>query len=749
MGWFDEQIRQRKAADDEVFSDSFAKMASSVLGRHAAGLSGEHAVTEESVGEILKYYHCDGRRRSIPDSIKDFDEELEYLLRPFGIMSREITLRDKWFKESFGAILAFDAEKGTPVALIPSGLSGYSYSDITSGKKVKVNRKNAAKFREKALCFYRPLPLRKIGLTDFISYMKDCAEFKDIFLLAVLVVAVTVLGMLTTQLTRTMTGIVLVSGNISMLSGLLCFMICTAGSSALIMSARELLANKVYVKISTAVEAAFMMRILSLPSVFFRKYNPGELAERAQMSTRICYILLEFVFLAAVSILMAVFYLGQFLFFAGKLVFPAFLILLTMASVTALTTVLQIKRSKQIMELSAKESGISISLISGVQKIRLAGAEKRAFAKWADIFSEQTNLTYNLPMLLKLNGGSAILPSSSGRGDQSSQDSQRTFLTVALMLTGNLVFYYTAASNGITPSDYFAFNAGFGMIIGAFNSLASASLKIAQLNPMLSMIEPVLTTVPEISEDKKILSRLSGNIELNKVSFRYGEKMPYIIKNLSLKIRSGEYIAVVGRTGCGKSTLLRILLGFEKPERGAVYYDGKDLSTVDLKSLRRMIGTVIQDGQLFQGDIYSNIVISSPKLTIDDAWKAAELAGIADDIRAMPMGMHTLISEGGGGGISGGQKQRLMIARAIAPRPKILMFDEATSALDNITQKVISESLASLECTRIVIAHRLSTVQNCDRILVLEGGQIIEEGNYETLTRKKGVFASLVERQQI
>lgn len=742
------QIRQRKAADDEVFNDSFVKMASSVLGRHATVSGGEHAVTEEAVNDILKYFHCGGRQHKIPDSINDFDEELEYLLRPFGIMYREIALKNKWYKEAFGAILAFDMENGTPVALTPSGLSGYSYTDASTGKKVKVNRKNAAKFRDKALCFYRPLPLRKIGLTDFISYIKDCADVKDIFLLTVLVISVTVLGMFTTQLTRIMTGTVLESGNISMLSGLLCFMICTAVSGALIASALILLASKVYVKISVAVEAAFMMRILSLPSVFFRKYSAGELAERAQMAVRICDIILEFVFFAAMGIFMAVFYLGQFSFFAGKLVFPAFLILFVMASVTALTTVMQVKRSQQIMELSAKESGISIALMSGVQKIRLAGAEKRAFAKWADIFSEQVSLTYNLPMLLKLNGGATNLPSSSGRENQNPQDSQKTFLTVAVMLAGNLMFYYTAASNGMTPSDYFAFNAAFAMIITAFNSMVAASLMIAQLTPMMSMIEPVLTTVPEISEDKKILSRLSGSIELNNVCFRYNENMPYIINNLSLKIHSGEYIAIVGRTGCGKSTLLRLLLGFEKPEKGAVYYDGTDLSTVDLKSLRRMIGTVMQDGQLFQGDIYSNIVITSPMLTIDDAWKAAELAGIADDIRAMPTGMHTLITEGAGG-ISGGQRQRLMIARAIAPKPQILMFDEATSALDNITQKKVAESLAALKCTRIVIAHRLSTVQNCDRILVLDGGKIIEEGNYETLMSKNAFFASLVERQQM
>ena len=224
--------------------------------------------------------------------------------------------------------------------------------------------------------------------------------------------------------------------------------------------------------------------------------------------------------------------------------------------------------------------------------------------------------------------------------------------------------------------------------------------------------------------------------------------MPLVIDNLSLKIRPGQYVAIVGKTGCGKSTLMRLLLGFEHPKKGAIYYDGKDLEKIELRSLRRRIGVVMQNGKLFQGDIYSNIVISAPWLSLQDAWEAAELAGIADDIKSMPMGMDTMISEGAGG-ISGGQRQRLMIARAIAPKPKILMFDEATSALDNITQKKISESLDSLKCTRIVIAHRLSTIKQCDRIIVLDKGKIIEDGRYEELIEKNGFFAELVARQRL
>ena len=384
------------------------------------------------------------------------------------------------------------------------------------------------------------------------------------------------------------------------------------------------------------------------------------------------------------------------------------------------------KISTEQMALSGRESGMTYALITGIQKIKLAGAEKRAFARWGNLYAQSAKMMYDPPMFLKLN----------------------SVISLAISLTGTLVMYYMSVRAGLSVADYYAFNTAYGMVSGAFLSLAGIALSAAQIRPILTMVQPFFAAVPEVSDGKQVIERLSGGIELNNVSFRYNENMPLILDDLSLKIRPGQYVAIVGRTGCGKSTLLRLLLGFEKPQKGAIYYDGKDLERIDLRSLRRRIGVVMQNGKLFQGDIYSNIVISAPWLSQQDAWEAAELTGIAEDIRRMPMGMNTVISEGAGG-ISGGQRQRLMIARAIAPKPKILMFDEATSALDNITQKKVSESLDRLKCTRIVIAHRLSTIRQCDRILVLDQGKIVEDGTYDELIASDGFFAELVARQRL
>ena len=725
MGWFDEQIRQRKQSDQDVFEDSMLNMASVVLGRsRVSEMADERVLTKAALDDVLKYYHI--TPVEVPETVTDVDEQMEFCLRPHGIMRRNVKLEEGWYKDAFGPMLTTRRSDGCPVALLPLPFAGYRYRDPDSGKMVKIDKKNAALLDSEAICFYRPLPLKKLGVADLVKYMIECLEVSDILLVVGLTLAATLVGMILTPVTKSLTGFVNRSGSVPLLMGTAVFMFSCIVSAQIIGVVRSLAMNRLEIKTSLPVEAALMMRILNLPANFFRKYSSGELSSRFESVKELCSMLVSGVFATGLGSLMSLLYVTQIFRFAPALVAPALVILLISVVMSVLASLLQMKIGKATMENAAKESGLSYALITGVQKIKLAGAEKRAFARWANAYATVTRLVYDPPLLLKVSSP----------------------IQTAISLAGTIVLYYIAASTRVSPSDYIAFNTAYGTVTGAFAALTGVALSVANIKPVMDMAEPLLKTEPESSENKSMVTSLSGSIELSNVYFRYTDSMPYVVDGMSLKIRAGEYIAIVGTTGCGKSTLVRLLLGFETPERGAIYYDGKDMSKLDLRSLRRRIGSVTQDGALFQGDIYSNIVISAPQLTLDDAWAAAEMADIADDIRAMPMGMQTIISEGQGG-ISGGQKQRLMIARAVAPKPKILIFDEATSALDNKTQKKVSDALDKLKCTRIVIAHRLSTIRHCDRILVLDKGHIMEDGTYDELIAKNGMFAALVARQRL
>ena len=725
MGWFDEQIRDRRQYDDEAFSEAFANMASAVMGRRiSAAVSDDRRAAKTAIDDILKY--CGVKSREVPDSITDVNEQLEYILRPYGIMRRTVRLEDGWYRDAIGVMLGSFRESGKAVALIPGGLSGYTYYDPETGRRKRIGRKEQHLFGEEAVAFYKPFPLKKLSLSALTGYIVRTLSASDYIMIALATLALSLLGMLSPVISKLLFAQVLPSGSVRLLMAMAVFSVCVSVSMLLVSAVRDMLLARIGTKLSISVDAAAMMRIMSLPADFFRSYSAGELANRVSQIGVLCRMLVSTVLSTGFTSLFSLIYISQIFAYAPALVAPALVVILATVVLSLLSSLIQMKVSARQMELSGKESGMTYALISGIQKIKLAGAEKRAFARWGDLYAESARLAYDPPVFLKLN----------------------SVISLAISLTGTIVMYYMAVRSGVSVADYYAFSTAYGMVSGAFISLAGIALSAAQIRPILAMVKPFFDEVPEISDGKQVLTRLSGGIELSHVSFRYSDDMPLVIDDLSLKIRPGQYVAIVGKTGCGKSTLLRLLLGFEKPQKGAVYYDGRDLEKIDLRSLRRRIGVVTQNGKLFQGDIYSNIVISAPWLTQQDAWEAAELAGIAEDIRKMPMGMNTVISEGSGG-ISGGQKQRLMIARAVAPKPRVLMFDEATSALDNVTQKKVSDALEQLKCTRIVIAHRLSTIRQCDRIIVLDNGKIAEDGTYDELIAADGAFAELVARQRL
>lgn len=723
MSWFEEQIKMRRDSDNEALDDSLKNVSAIIKGKKGFFFGDDREQIKCVLDEILAFFHI--KSREIPHEIKDLNDQMEYLFRPHGIMYRPVKLEKGWYKNASGAMLG-KMKTGEAVALLPDRLGLYGFFDPATRKRVRLNRKTQDLLEEDAYCFYKPFPLKKIGVRDLIQYIVGTVSPSTIVCVILITLCATLVGMITPRITKLLFSDVLESGSAILLLSIAVLYVCTSLSLLMIGGIKSLLMNRINTEMNVSVQAATMARILSLPADFFKNYSSGEITTRAQYINSLCQTLVQTFLSTGLTSIFSLVYITQIFVYARELVIPALCITLVTLLISIVTSLVQMKINKKQMELSGEMSGMTYQIITGVQKIKLSGSEKRVFSRWLNHYAEEAKLTYNPPKFLLFNG----------------------VISTAISLAGTIVMYFFAVKSGVSVADYTAFNAAYGMLSGALMSVAGIALTAARIKPVIDMAKPIMDAEPEISEGKHIVTKVSGGIELSNVSFRYEDNSPLVVNDLSLKIKPGQYVAIVGKTGCGKSTLLRLLLGFEKPQKGAIYYDGKDINTLDLKSLRKKIGVVTQNGKLFQGDIYSNIVISAPYLSVDDAWKAAEIADIADDIRRMPMGMHTIISEGAGG-ISGGQKQRLMIARAVAPNPKVLMFDEATSALDNITQKKVSDALDSLKCTRIVIAHRLSTIKQCDRIIVLDGGKIVEDGTYEELLAKKGYFYELVERQRL
>lgn len=725
MRWMESQIDTRARLDSQMVERAYAELAASVTDPDRApriGL-GDIEQTDGAVKACLKVIGVEPG--DVPDKITDLQERIDWICRPSGTMHRHVRLDAEWYKDAFGAMVG-RLDTGEVIAIIPRGIRGYYFLDPGSRRKCRVNASTAARIEDDAVLFYKPLPAQPCTMRDLLVFITRVFNRNDYLLVISAALAATVIGLFPAWANQIAFGTVVPSGEADLILPVAALLLGVATSTALIGACRNLVMSRVSMKLKVSCEAATFSRVLSLPTSFFQEYASGDLASRISNVPLLAHTITTILLGSLLTSVLSLLYVFQIATFTPTLALPAFAILVIQASLTAGVTLLTSRYERATMKANSKLSGIVTALLNGMQKIKLAGAEDRAFAKWAHGYAPYANAAYNRPAIVR------ALPA----------------LVALVGLLGNIAIYYLAGGADVAIEDYMAFNVAYGQATAAIMALANMAGQAAQIRPMLEMVSPILEATPEVAEDKPSVDRLSGAIEVSGVAFRYEGDGPYVVQDLSFRVKPGEYVALVGRSGCGKSTIMRLLLGFETPEHGTILYGSHDVRKVDLRSLRQHIGTVMQDGRLFMGDIASNITISTPTATIDDAWWAAEIAGIADDIRKMPMGMHTLVTEGGGG-VSGGQRQRIMIARAVCGKRRILMFDEATSALDNKTQKHVSDSLEKLRCTRVVVAHRLSTVRHCDRILVVDGGTIAEEGTYEELIAKGGLFAELVARQQL
>ena len=726
MNIYESQILERENYDRQFTERAFDELAASVSSGGDAWefISADAEGTDRATVACLKYLKI--QPGWVPESVKDPEERIDWLCRPSGTMYRKVTLIGKWYRSACGAMLGVLSD-GEMTALLPRRAGGYSYIDPRTGIPVRINKKNAEMIQQEAVLFYKPFPAGPVGKTELFSYIRQLIRGADIVRLFLYVLAITLLGLLPAMIYNMVFSNVIPGGQTGAMIPIGLFLLGAGISTAILGASKTLFVARLGQKVTMMSQAAFYSRILSMPAGFFKAYEPGDLAGRVRSMSEILMMGITAALESGATVFLSVIFVIQIYHYAPTLALPAFLITVVQIAMIIILTKLGARYRLRAMEAATRLSGTEESLLSGQQKIKLSGAEDRAFAKWAHRYSEYARYTYKVPLIIRS-------------------------VPVCIMLVGMLgtiwIYYRAGMDEELTVSGYMAFSIAFGQITGVISMVATVAEQIVRIKSLYPLMRPILEAEPEVRTESMGVEKLSGRIEVADASFRYHPNAPYIFEDLSFTVKPGEYVGIVGRSGCGKTTVLQLLLGMEKPERGTVFYDNYDVSTVDPKSLRRHLGVVTQGGRLFAGDILNNITIASPKAGIEDAWEAAEIAGIAEDIRKMPMGMQTIISEWGGG-ISGGQRQRILIARAVCQKKKILLFDEATSALDNVTQRHVSEQLAKLSCTRIVIAHRLSTVKDCDRILVLDQGRIAEQGNYEELMQRQGLFYELVKRQQL
>ena len=648
------------------------------------------------------------------DLPSNFDE-LELLLEKYNVFFRTITLSDGWWTRCTGYMLGFMADDNSHVVLVP-GFTDYTFTHPKTGESMKASKHHNL-LKQEALIACFPFPEEKLTVRSIMRYAVSCLCIYDLLFCLIACLGVTLLTMFTPYVCKLIFSEVIPSGDASQIVPIATLLLSAAAGLTMVEIARNLVVVRIKDKVEYSLQTAIMSRLLLLPATFIKEFTPGDISNRllslsrvsSNLTANFLSTLLTFLFSAVMFI--------QFFIYGGPLLTTGIIVIMIQLFAIMIEYYYTEKVQLSVNASGSHLIGTLFALFSGIQKIKTSGAEFRAFHQWAKAYA----------------------PSEMYSSSQPLASFYITGVSYCLKFLPMIVTMWAAWHYGLALSDYIAYCAVLSLVCKAVSQLQGITKMVSRLLPETRLCQPIMAATPEVKEGRRVVKRITGQIDIRGLKFRYADDMPLLFDGLNLTINSGDYVALVGASGCGKSTLMRLMLGLESPLAGSIFYDQYDLSDINLRSLRQYcLGICMQEGQLVEGTIRDNIIFNDPLLSDDDAWEAARLVALDKDIRQFPLGMDTPITVDGKG-VSGGQRQRILIARALVRKPTVLFLDEATSALDNISQHIVIENLAKLKCTRIVIAHRLSTIQQCNRIIVLKDGRVADEGNFEEL-QARGYF---------
>ncbi|MFD5515591.1 NHLP bacteriocin export ABC transporter permease/ATPase subunit [Streptomyces sp. NPDC127066] len=640
------------------------------------------------------------------------------------LRARSVRLDGRWWRDDIGPLVGSRAVSGAPVALLWRR-GGYVAVQPSSGRETPVEKANASEFEPRAVMFYRPLPEHGLGPLRLLRFCL-AGTGGDLRNLAVSALVTVVIGALVPIATGRVLGEYVPRAEHGLIAQVCLALMVTSVVSAAFTLLQNLTLLRMEGRIEASLQPAVWDRLLRLPTSFFAARSTGELASAAMGVSAIRRLLAGVGPTLAQAGTVGAMNLGLLLWYSVPMALAAIGMLVVVAAVFLGLGLWQVRGQRRLVVLGNKLNNQAFQTLRGLPKLRVAGAENYAYAAWAGEFARSRELQRRVGRVKNLTTvmGAVYLPLCT--------------LLMFMLLAG-------PARGSLSAAAFLTFNTSVTMLLTSVTQITGALVSAAAALPMFEEIRPVLDATPEVRGASTRPGVLSGSVEARRLSFRYADDGPLVLDDVSFSVRPGEFVAIVGPSGCGKSTLLRLLIGFDRPVSGSVLYDGQDLGALDQSAVRRQCGVVLQHAQPFTGSILDCICGTEP-YTPEEAMEAAEMAGLAEDIARMPMGLHTLVS--GSGAISGGQRQRLMIAQALIRRPRILYFDEATSALDNATQRTVIESTKALNATRVVIAHRLSTVLDADRVIVMENGRVAQQGPpARLLADTGGRLHELVRRQ--